>query len=570
MTRTRIIIYCVLGLFLLFVTCLLNLEVVQGRKQRELSNKNCIRLLSQDGCRGLITDRNAEPIITSKMSYNVTVLPQDVKELDQALNSVSGVLGVSLKDLKTAFKRNYISPSMYVMIAKNIDLKKAIALEQLKLDMPGIIVQPEPVRDYPYGKAASHIIGYVNEIDHWRLTKLEDYGYKTKDIVGFGGIEEKYDYYLRQKEGGLSVEVDHRGRIMRILGFQQPHNGKDVQLTLNIKVQKIVDDSLADRKGAAVIMDPYTGEIIAMASSPGFSPEAFVDKDPSVVKYFSDPSSPLINRAITSSYPAGSVFKVVVATAGLETKKINMNTSFLCEGSVHIGRGVFDCWNTHGQQDLIAALTHSCNTFFYRTGLLVGAQAIHDYAVRLGLSHATGFDLPYETNGFIPSPLWRKINKFKSWFDGDTANLSIGQGDVLVTPLQVARMMAVFANNGYLVTPFVTKVVDGKDLSPYQRKATKVAIRQSTINSVRKGLRGVVEDPRGTGSILASLPVSVAGKTGTAQAPPGQPHAWFVGFFPYDEPRYVICVFLEHGGPGYVSCVTAKKIIEEMSKEGLL
>jgi len=568
--RTRIAVFLVLCMFVFLGFGLLSLEVIQGRKNRDLSRKNCIRLLPQAGCRGRILDREGNVIIDNKLSYNVTILAQKLSELDNTLASASGILGISVKDLKAAFKKNYISPSVPVTIARNVDVKKAIALEQAKLDTPGIIIQAEPLRNYPYGKLAAHVAGYVGEIDRWRLTKLEDYGYKTKDIVGFGGLEEKYDYYLRQDEGGLSVEVDHQGRIVRVLGFRPPHNGKDVQLTLNLKIQKIVEENLAGKKGAVVVMDPYSGEIIAMASSPGFNPAGFAEKSSSVSGLFNDPSAPLINRAISATYPAGSVFKVIVATAALETKKINPNTTFICQGSTRIGRGEFNCWNTHHEQNLFAAITHSCNIFFYRTGLLAGAQAIHDYAVKLGFSHATGFELPYEASGFIPSPLWRKINKFKSWYDGDTANLSIGQGDVLVTPMQIARMMAVFANGGYLITPYITKEIDGKDISVYQRKAVRVPIKTSTIDYIRKGLRNVVADPSGTGNVLSGLSVAVAGKTGTAQAPPGQPHAWFVGFFPCDQPKYVICVLLDHGGPGYYSCVIAKKIIEEMTKEGSL
>ena len=557
-------------MFLLLGFGLINLEVIQGRINRDLSKKNCIRLISQPGSRGKILDREGCVIVDNKISYNLMIIPQELNGLDKALTSLSGILGVSVTDLKKKYKNSYIAPAVPVTIAENIGTKKAIAIEQLKQDIPAVTIQLEPKRSYPYGKLACHLIGYLSEIDRWRLTKLEDYGYKTKDIVGFGGVEEKFDYYLRQEEGGLSVEVDHKGKLVRVLGFESPHNGKDIQLTLNLKIQKIVEDNLEDKRGSVVIMDPGTGEIIAMASSPGFNPSDFVEKSSSVAGFFSDSSASLVNRAISGAYPAGSIFKVIVATGGLEAKKINMSTSFFCQGSIQIGRGEFDCWSTHHDQNLLAAIAHSCNVFFYKTGLLLGAQAIHDYACKFGLSRITGFDLPYEVSGFIPSPLWRKINKFKSWYDGDTANLSIGQGDVLVTPIQMVRMMAVFANKGYLVTPYITKAVDGKDISAYQRRASRVPIKPNAINYVCQGLRGVVLEPKGTGNVLSSLSVSIAGKTGTAQAPPGQPHAWFVGFFPFEEPKYVICTFLEHGGPGYVSCVLTKRIIEAMINEGLI
>ena len=251
-------------------------------------------------------------------------------------------------------------------------------------------------------------------------------------------------------------------------------------------------------------------------------------------------------------------------------KRSDLSRTFLCTGSTLVGNRQFNCWNTHGQQNLIQAITHSCDVFFYKTGLLLGPQVIHDYALRLGFAKSTSFELPYESDGFIPSPLWRKIKRFQNWYDGDTANLTIGQGDVLVTPIQVVRMMAVFANKGYLVTPYIVKAIDGRDISAYQRKISNPGLKESTVENIRLGLKDVVSETTGTGNVLSGLPVSVAGKTGTAQAPPGQSHAWFAGFFPFKNPRYVICVFLERGGPGYSACVLTKQIIEAIVNEGLI
>jgi penicillin-binding protein 2 len=208
--------------------------------------------------------------------------------------------------------------------------------------------------------------------------------------------------------------------------------------------------------------------------------------------------------------------------------------------------------------------------FFYRTGLLAGAQIIYEYALKFGLAKPTAFELPYEAGGFIPSPLWRRINRFRNWYAGDTANLSIGQGEVLVTPLQMTRMIAVFANQGYLVRPYIVRSIGGRDVSSYQKKISSLNLRQDTIDYIRAGLKEVVNDLNGTGHVLSALPVAVAGKTGTAQVSRGQPHGWFVGFFPFKEPKYVICVFLENGIAGYYACVAGKQIIEKMAAEGLI
>jgi penicillin-binding protein 2 len=570
MNKIRQVMVVVSVMFAVLVLGLFNLQVAGGGKNRELSNKNRIRLIPQLGSRGIIFDRRQEPIVDSRISYDAMV-SSDSGEVEEAMAETARILKVPLNDLKSAYRRNFLSPSLPVTVARDIGLKDAIALEESRIDFPQISVNPRPVRNYPYNKSGAHFIGYLNEIDRWRLTRLADYGYKTKDIIGFGGIEEKYDYYLRQETGGLSVEVDHRGRMTRALGFQPGKNGRDVVLTIDLRVQKLAEKALAGREGCVVVMDPYSGEIIAMSSSPAFNPEAFVERDNQLIaSYFRNREAPLLNRVISGAYPAGSVFKVVVAQAALENKKVNPSSTFVCRGKTLVGRGEFNCWSIHGPQNIYQAIVHSCNVFFYRTGLLAGPDEIHDYALKFGFGHLSGFDLSGEKAGCIPSPLWRKINKFKNWYDGDTANFSIGQGDVLVTPLQVARMMAVFANRGYLVTPFITMTVDNKDVSRFRRKSLKLKLDPQVIDVVRKGLRGVVAETAGTGNVLSIPGVEVAGKTGTAQAPPGQPHAWFAGFFPYDEPRYVICVFLEHGGPGYYSCVTAKEIIEGMNKEGLI
>lgn len=571
MERKNILSFSIILMFGVLIAGLINLDLFQGAKFRRLSDSNCIRLIAQSGARGNILDRNGNIIVDSKISYDVLILPQELSRIDRILEGVSRKSGIELNELKTAFRKNYFSSSIPVTVASNIDLKKAIQLGEYKLEEPSIIIQPRPLRHYPYGALASHVIGYVNEIDRWRLTKLEDYGYKTKDIVGFGGVEEKYDYYLRQEEGGLSVEVNHRGKFMRVLGFEPPRNGKDIQLTLDLQIQKIAEDSLSGRKGSIVLMDPQSGEVLALANYPNFNPAVFVNKRTRLIAgLFNNPDSPLINRAISSSYPPASVFKVAVASAGLELKKINLSSGFLCRGYTMVGARKFSCWDVHGGQDIISAIAHSCDIFFYKTGLLAGAQNIHDYALKLGLGRSLGFELPYETGGFIPSPLWRKMDKFRKWFDGDTANLSIGQGDCLVTPLQAANMMAVFANGGYLPSPYIIKAVDALDLSAKKKKMSRVAFRKSTFEIICRGLRAVVSDPRGTGNVLSGLGVSVAGKTGTAQVSRGATHAWFVGFFPYDKPKYVICVLLENGGPGHAATVVARQVIEAMIKQGLI
>ena len=569
--RIRFLFFLVITIFIFLVSSLLNLTVFRGREFRILSNRNCIRLIPQEGSRGKILDTNGNMIVGSAISYNVVVLPQEREALLKTFSGLSTVLGLSSEELWTRFRKGYSEPSMPVAIVKNISLEKAMALEERKLDFDGVIIQSDALRFYPYGKLACHAIGYLGQIDRWRLTKLADYGYKTKDIVGIGGIEEKYDYYLRQEDGGMSVEVDHQGRFSRVLGFRPPQSGKDIQLTLDLRLQKIVETAMEGKNGSVVMMNPQTGEILAILSSPGFDPSIFVKQNDKSVSYLSsDPSAPFFNRAISATYPPGSVFKPIVAVAGLESGKINLSTTYHCPGSLMVGRREFKCWSTHSDQGLIQAIVHSCDVFFYKVGLAVGPQILHDYSVRFGLARPTGVELPYEESGFIPNPIWKKIYKFQKWYDGDTANFAIGQGEVLVTPLQITRMMAVFANRGKLVTPYLLKSIDGQDFSGSHRRILDLHIKNKVIDNINKGLREVVSDEKGTASILANLGVSVAGKTGTAQNPRGLSHGWFAGFAPYENPKYVICVFIEHGEHGYFAALVAKKILEEMFREKLI
>jgi penicillin-binding protein 2 len=285
---------------------------------------------------------------------------------------------------------------------------------------------------------------------------------------------------------------------------------------------------------------------------------------------FTDPNSPLLNRAVGSAFPPGSVFKLVASAAGLETNKLNLDTQFFCPGSTVIGKREFKCWGVHNEENLIEAIAHSCDVFFYRTGLLLGPQSIHDYAVKFGLGRISGIELPYETQGFIPNPFWKRITKFQRWYDGDTANFVIGQGDVLTSPLQVTRLTAIFANGGRLVTPYIIKTVDGSDVSTAHSRLVDLRLKEKTVKNVLEGLREVVRYTDGTAHVLSSLPVSVAGKTGTAQASGNKDHAWFSGFFPFEKPRYVITVFLEKGGHGTESSLVTKGIIERMFSEGLI
>ncbi|MFA4991936.1 MAG: penicillin-binding transpeptidase domain-containing protein, partial [Candidatus Omnitrophota bacterium] len=298
-------------------------------------------------------------------------------------------------------------------------------------------------------------------------------------------------------------------------------------------------------KGAAIFMDPNNGEILCLVSAPSYDPGA------SLASLLRDRDSPLLNRAVMGQYPAGSIFKIVVALAGLETKKVSIETTFLCAGKLKVGNKEFNCWNRdgHGSVNLNSAITQSCNVYFYSLGILVGADKIYEYAEQFGFGRKTGVDLFGEADGFVPSRQWRHLEKKEKWYSGDTANLSIGQGELLVTPLQIARMVSVVANNGYLVEPHLIRRKGAP--GPGVRKAIKLKIKNENLEAVKNAMKEVVGNVDGTGIRARSALFSISAKTGTAQAGPGLPsHAWIAGFAPSENPEISFVVFLERGGSG--------------------
>jgi len=556
--------------FWVLVLRLFHLQLIEGKKLFQLSQANSIRIQKLKGARGRIFDRNGTVLVDNTFSYDLVVYPQQIDNPDDFLKKLSSVLGIPFGDLRLRFQKEIGSSALPKALVKALDKDKAIILEELKFKLPSVAIQTNPKRYYPYGRLASHLLGYLSSIDYWRLNMWQDYGYSSQDTVGFGGIEERYDYYLKPQDGGIQLEVDNRGRIRRILGFKLPSPGKDIYLTIDARIQKIAEEALGDYTGAVVIMEPFTGEIMAMASSPNFSPFD-CSYNPSILKnMLSETEAPLINRAISGVYPPGSVFKPVVAVAGLENKRIDKKTTFFCEGSLKIGNRQFGCWEKHGAQNLFWAIVHSCDVFFYKVGLSLGADKLSEYALKFGLGKATYVDLPEEKIGFVPHPLLRKKEKRQSWFEGDTANFSIGQGELLSTPLQIVRMISVFANKGKLVRPYVVKSIGNKDISSKQRKIISLPIEESILNTINQAMEAVVSSPEGTAHILNIDGLSIAGKTGTAQVSKKQPHAWFAGFFPVENPRYSICVLLEHAGSSTNACLVAKKIIERIKEESLL
>jgi len=568
--RLNVLKRTILLFFLLLAAGLAYLQLIKGPEYSRLSQNNRIKLIRLTPARGSIYDRNKRLVAGTRLMFNLAILPQELKDLENTIATLSSLTGISEEKLLREYKKNFFAPFIPVAVARDIPKETAIALESKEDDIPGLVIQTEPLRDYRYGVSTAHLLGYLGSITEEELEKLEGYGVRIRDLVGRSGLEEKHDEHLRGLPGGMQVEVNNRGHKVRVLGSREAQEGKELHLTIDIKLQNLIHDLLVDKDGSSIVMNVETGEILAMVNNPGFDPNVFIaavnqkqEAREEVTELLRSREAPLLNRAISGVYSPGSIFKIIVAAAALEKEKITPQTTFSCPGRFRIGNRDFFCWDLdgHGTENIYSALAHSCNVFFYRMGLSLGADEITSFARKFGLGLPTGVDLPYETAGLVPSKAWKLKTQKERWYDGETANFSIGQGYLLATPLQMTRVVAAVANGGYLVKPHVVK-------STKVSSKEKIGVKEETLEIIREGMRQVVEDVGGTGHNARVFGVEWAAKTGTAQAPKGKPHGWFAGFYPADDPRLAILVFLEHGGSGgQAPAKIAKNIIEYIKKE---
>lgn len=567
--RLKIIRYAALFLLMMIAFNLFYTQVIRGKYYYGLSMRNRIRVVALEGARGKITDRNGEVLADNQLTFNVSVVSQDIDDRRALFNYLARVIGVPADELNKRFRRKFLTPFTPVVVAEDVPREVAIEIEESKFAFPGVMVEESYRRVYPQGAVGAHVLGYVGKINRAKVEKLKDYGYTLQSIVGYSGVEEYYDDDLRGESGGRQIEINNRGQEVRLLGLRNPAVGRDVMLTIDQDLQEAADEILLGRRGAVMVMDAANGEVLALVSSPSFDPNDFVNANQrgSLNAYFQDTASPLLNRVTSGQYPPGSVFKVPVALAALETKHINAHTTFVCPGYYAIGEYRFGCTHVHNDEDLVRALVHSCNVYFYRVGLLVGSDDIRRYARVMGLNAKTEIDLPFESAGSVPS---RGSYRAGRWFTGDTINFSIGQGKVLATPVQLVKMMSVVANRGKVVQPHLLLAVGGR-LSDKHQKISTVKFSPETIDRLEQGLRGVVEDSEGTAHELAMPNLKSYGKTGTAQAGGDKEHhAWYVGYTRSKVRTVVYCVFLENGGSSHNAVALARELLLRMSGIGLI
>ncbi len=561
-------------LFIALALALIYTQVVRHAYYSRLSKDNAIRIIPIEGSRGAIFDRKGVRLVSSRISFNAALVYQEMRNREKLIRLLVNTLGIKRKDVEDGIEKAAGRPYAPVTIASDIDRDKAFILEEESFDVRGLVIRTRSMRDYPYKNVGAHLLGYLSEISETELEKMKDYGYRARDLIGRDGIEKYYDSYLSGTDGGLQVQVDNRGRQVRVLGMKEPVNGKDLGLTVDIDLQSACDKALEDKRGAIIAMDPGTGEVLALSSSPGFDPNIFVRPDGSSkrVKLVRDKRMyPLLNRAISGLYQPGSIFKIVVATAALNTGRIERQTRFNCSGSFTLGTGRFACWKEsgHGSQNVVDALMNSCNVFFYNAGRVLGIDNIEEAAKLFGFGKVTGIDLPGEARGVVPGRSWKRNTKKDKWYEGDTVNLAIGQGYILVTPLQVLEMISIVANNGKTVKPHIVKRIGSSDVNPVVRH--NLSFGRAAMKAVKDGLYKVVNADNGTGKRARLEGVAISGKTGTAENPGGKTHAWFCGFAPSDNAKISMVVFLEHGGKGgSESSEIAKEIFSVAKSKGYL
>ena len=502
--------------------------------------------------RGNICDRNGNLLVGNRLAFDCAVIPQEFPSDEGTLQELSSILRIPADTLKEKIKENAVASFIAITLKRDIGKETAIAISERSIDIPGLIIQTYPVRYYSIGNVGSHITGYLGKISEEELYALRDYGYKVRDFIGRGGLEFVYDNYLKGDEGGIQTEVDSRGRELKVLGIKEPEKGRDITLTIDIDMEKYIDSLLEEYQGAAIVMDSQSGEILSLVSKPDFNPNIFVSSgDALLVKeLLKRRDYPLVNRAISGAYPPGSVFKIVTASAGLGLGKIKTSEHLNCKGFYILGKRRFNCWKSsgHNLQTITEGIKNSCNVFFYQLGRKIGVDGLADYTSRYGFGRPTEIDLPYESSGIVPTRAWKRRERGESWFEGDTVNYSIGQGYLLVTPIQILRMVNVVATEGELVRHFLVKNIGLVEISiPEKRKQN---IPKSIFKTIKEGMERAVEEKGGTAKRAGVKGLRIAGKTGTAQTGGELTHAWFAGFSPIKKPKISIVVFLEYGGKG--------------------
>jgi penicillin-binding protein 2 len=575
------------GLFLVVALLglrLWHLQVREGPYYRDLSENNRTRQVLLEPARGLIYDRHGVLLANNVPSFSLYVTLEEVKDRELLIGQLSELLGLdpALIRKKLTAKGGKLLPRK---VKDRMTLRDAVLIESHRLELPGVMVQVESQRNYPGGVTAAHLLGYVGEVSAEQLEKPEFSGLHQGSVVGQYGVEKSFDRHVRGQAGQKNVEVDAHGTEKQEVVVEQPQAGNDLYLTIDVRLQKVAEDLLGHEFGAIVALDPTNGDILAMASRPGFDPNVLSREltPKQWVEIVQDEGRPLNNRASQGQYPPGSTFKVPMAIAALETKTMAPSSTVSCNGGYQFGNRLYHDWKAsgHGAVALHDALVHSCDVYFYTVGQRMGIDVMAEYGKEFGLGQSTGVELPSERAGIMPSTAWKEKAKNAPWLPGETISAAIGQGYVTVTPLQMASLIGTVANNGVNYRPRLVRAVMDRAMGNLQELPAvprgRIKAKPETFRLVKEALAEVVT--KGTATRAKSSLVTIGGKTGTAQVAAlrtgpeenipkkFRDHAWFVAFAPVESPTIAVAVLAEHMGHGGAAAAPlAKELIETYIK----
>lgn len=547
------------------------LQVKEAEHYKELSQNNRLRLVKSPAPRGIVYDRLGVKVADNRPGFDLFLVPEDVVDWAATKDKLKKLVGIEATEIDEKLLKNKGRPQFQaVKLKEDLSWEETVRIESYKFEIPGIILDVSPKRLYLYPEPFAHLLGYLGEINEKELKEADGYG--PGDLVGKYGLEKSLEEDLRGTAGGKEVEVDALGRKINVVNWNSPYPGNNVKLTIDLRTQVAAWTALKDRVGAAVAMDPKTGRILAMVSTPAFDPNT-LSSGISAAEWkelLQNPLNVLNNRVVQGQYPPASTFKPIHAAAALQEKVISPSTIIFSGPAFRFAGRDYRDWKEegHGYINVYRAIVESSDTFFYQTGLKLGIDRIAEYTASFGFGAKTGVPILNEKSGIVPSSEWKRKTYGTRWYEGETISVAVGQGYMLTTPLQLLGAYSAIANGGTLYTPQVVEEVTnplGAGLSvfaPMERGKLKAS--PETLAYVRSALAGVVSDAGGTAHWLHASGLKIAGKTGTAQvsklikrtknietiAYKYRDHAWFAGFAPYDDPRIAVVVIVEHGGFG--------------------
>jgi len=554
-------------IFLILAARLWQLQIIQGSEYGLRAERNRIRTIQLVAPRGTIADRNNTPLVENRSSFNVVLYREWMENREKTTRFITEKLGVTREDLEARLRRGK-NTGLYhpIVLKEDVGISDISVIEAHKRDHPEVQLSTEPRRLYHYGRLAAHLLGYVGEISEKELASNMFPDSVSGSQIGQSGVERMYNRILFGKDGSRQVLVNSMGQEVGRLEEIDSVIGGEIQLTLDLDLQSIAEKSLEDKVGAIVAMDPRNGEILAMASAPSFDPNDFSTRisEEKWAELKNHPDRPMQNRAIQNSYSPGSIFKLIMSDAGLEEGLLEDNPAVTCKGAANYYGRTFHCSQKdgHGPLRLEQAIAKSCNIFFYDLGRRLGISKIAKHAQALGLGLPTGIDLPGERSGVMPSPEWKMKARRSKWYAGETISVSIGQGAVSATPMQMLRAMSALATDGLLTTPHVLLRAEGTGANTMKWPERRIPIGSENARRIRQGMWESV-NTYGTGHNAAIPGLDICGKTGTVQVISNEgkrqsgedfeDHSWFAGFAGRDNPEIALVVFLEHGGKGGVA-----------------